>query len=342
MRSLVILLGAWIAVSPPPASAQDSAAVLRGMEARLDSMAAARQERSEALQRASTADTVAVGGLRIATSTRYRALAEEAGGIAWKRLQVRFGPDVLSRMEFPVQVLGTADGPAPAPHASGELATGFEREAERALWTAQAPAFATWLQGGFPGGDLSPEALERIATDLATVPGRGNVACVGGHTPACLSMLGLGIGSDTLAEWYAPDSWPGLAGMVGGYLPPDVDEDRNACIGAWRPEACRAVLTHDRLRPPISVQGRQLLLQLALEVGGRGAFERLTEDSVSVLEARLARAAGLPIDSLAVYWASAIRASSPRGPTSPTGPLVLAIAWSAGVLALALRGSRCR
>lgn len=342
MRSLLILLGALTAVATAEASAQDSAAILRGMEARLDSMAAARQDRSEALRKASTADTVAAGGLRIATSAQYRALAEEAGALAWTHLLERFGPEVLSRTVLPVQALGTVVGPTSAPGAAGELATGFARAAERAVWESQAPAFGPWLQGGSPGRVLSPEELDRIATDLATLPGRGNLECLQGLTSACLSMLGLGLGSDTLSEWYEPDSWPGLAGLVSGYLPPDLMADRAACVESGAPDACAAVLTPARLRPPVNVEGRLLLLQLALEAGGPRAFERITEPGAPTLEARLARAAGQPIDSLAVRWASTVRASAPRGPAAPIGPLALALGWSGGLLALALRGSRCR
>ena len=325
-----------------PAASQDSAAVLQRMEARLDSMQRVVQLRDSAYARASTSDTVVGGGLRIATSPGYRALAHAAAEEAWAQLTVRFGRSVLERLEIPVLDFGVAFSSAPADADTSAVARSFEHAVSQAIWRQQDSLSMTWLRGVPPGGEFSASDLRIVALELVQTPARTNRACFQGEPAACASSLGIRLGADTLADWYPPDTWPRLASLVPGYLTEAERLAKQNCERTGDETDCRAILTPSRMTLPVGSAGRRFLAQLALEAGGANSFERLAGDMELPLGDRLSKTAGVPLDTLLTRWSAAVRAAPLRGPGRPAWELLLGLAWSGLLLVAVLGGARWR
>jgi hypothetical protein len=323
-------------------AAQGQAEALRRVEAQLDSMRGVAELRANALAAASATDTAVAGGLRVTTSAPLRPLAQAAADQAWALLVRRFGASVTSGATIPVIQFGDATSSPLAGADTSEVARGFERLASDAIWRDQGALFAEWLRGNVPGVEFPASDRAVIAEELLRTPARSNPACYRGDTAACAVSLGLRAGPDTLTEWYLPESWPRLATMVGGQLSGSETMAQQQCEASGDLAACRTILTPAHVLPPVSVGGRRFLLQEALDVGGDGAFERLTAAGNIPLADRLADAAGMPLDSLLARWSASIRAATPRGPARPAWELLLAAAWSAVLLAVVLGGPRWR
>lgn len=325
-----------------PLVAQDQAAALRRVEARLDSVQAVARRRDSLSAAASANDTVVVGGLRVAIPRELRPIAQAAAAQAWGSLERRFGASVAAWASIPVLRFGDANSSPSESADTSEVARAFEQSAAAAIWRQQDPLLTDWLRGNVPGRELSASEKAGIVQELVVVPARSNLACHRGEAAACAVSLGLRVGPDTLAEWYPPGAWPRLAGMVGGQLSGLENEARRECEATGNPAACRAILTPGHVLWPVSVGGRRLLVQEALDAGGVGAFERLTAASGRDLGGRLASAAGIPLDSLLGQWSAVLRTGTTHGPARPTWELLLAAAWSALLLVATLGGSRWR
>jgi len=313
------------------------------MEARLDSMQRASAERDSAAVLADISDTVVVGGLRIATSPRFRPMAEAAAVEAWAALQARFGLSVEEGDPLPPLRFGSATSLVPEAPDLRALARGFESQASQAIWRTRGAEVLSWMHGNVPAGTLGPSELAGIAEEMTRTPARPNPACLSGDVTACATALGIRLGADTLAEWYEPAAWPRLAEMVGGRLSgPDLIA-RQDCMHRTDSTACRTILTPERLLLPVGVMGRQYLVQRALSLGGPAGFRKLTAPGDAPIGLRLAAAAGIPIDTLVSRWRAAVRAAAPGGPGHPAYELLLAMTWSAVLLLLvAARSGRWR
>ena len=325
-----------------PVAAQDRAAALRRVEARLDSIRHVGEVRDSLFAAASMTDTTVVGGLRIVSPRRYQPIAQAAAVQAWAALERRFGAAVTARASIPMLQFGDARSSPSRSADTSEVARSFARSAADAIWRQQGPLFTDWLRGNVPGVEFSPSDRTAIAQELLRIPARTNRACYGGDAAACAVSLGIRAGPDTLAEWYPAETWPRLATLAGGHLSGLETTAKQRCKDSGDPTACRTILTPAHLLLPVSVGGRRFLVQEALEAGGDGAFGRLTAPGNIALEDRLSNAAGIPLDSLLAGWSASIRAETPRGPAQPAWELLLAAAWSAVLLAAVLGGPRWR
>ena len=114
-------------------------------------------------------------------------------------------------------------------------------------------------------------------------------------------------------------------------------------------EAYRAAACADALRtvpaefvpPPMSGVARGLLTDIALELGGVGAYERLA-DAPGPIAARLAAAARVPTDSLVRAWRARAFAGAPRPITLRRAGAWAAMAWAVTFAFLGLRSTRWR
>jgi hypothetical protein len=341
-RWLGLSLGAVLSLSAPLA-AQDSLAILRGMEARLDSLQLRAKRADSAVYRSSSTDTVVVGGLRISTSAALRPMVESAAAEAWGNLRSRFGASIEAQGPLPVARFGGPDASLPSTYKQRELIRGLEGTVRYAMLDRMDTQFSRWLSVKSPRFGESVDAYRiQIVGEMVGRPARPNVACLGGDAEACAVALGLRAAPDTLVEWFLPETWPRLAGMLEGELSARDRLARERCMGARDLAACHAVLTPGRVRPPVSFYGRLYLVGLALDAGGQGAFDRLVADTGAAVEQRLAAAAGMPADSLLTKWAGAVRSAFPGSPLPRQGEAIVTLAWSIAILTLAARGSRWR
>jgi hypothetical protein len=339
---LGLSFGAILAWSAPLA-AQDSLATLRGMEARLDSLRLRAVRADSAVYRNSSTDTVVVGGLRVATSAALRPMVETAASEAWGNLRSRFGASLEAQGPLPTIQFGGPDSRFPGRRNLRELAQGLESTVRYTMLDRLDSPFSRWLvTKNSRLGELVQEYRSAIAEDMVRTPARPNAACLTGDAEACAVALGLRGSPDTLVEWYLPDTWPRLAGLIDGGQSAQDALMRKRCMETRDLAACHAVLIPDRVRSPVNSYGRLYLVGLALDAGGEGAFDRLVADTGAALEQRLADAAGMSADSLLTKWSTAVRSAFPGSPLPSRGEFMVTLAWSISVLTLATRGSRWR
>jgi hypothetical protein len=93
---------------------------------------------------------------------------------------------------------------------------------------------------------------------------------------------------------------------------------------------------------PLGVEARNLLVSTALEVGGAGAFDRLTGDSAASVSERLSRTAGAPIDRVVQTWRSNVMAARPPRSGVPLGAALLTLGWAGLFATGAARSTRWR
>lgn len=105
-------------------------------------------------------------------------------------------------------------------------------------------------------------------------------------------------------------------------------------------DACVMLMNQPLPTPPLDLAGREMLVGMALELGGEGAFSRLTTEPSHPISQRLASAAGLPLDDLLGRWLARVRAAAPGSPAPGAREVLGALAACAAILLLAVRGSR--
>jgi hypothetical protein len=94
--------------------------------------------------------------------------------------------------------------------------------------------------------------------------------------------------------------------------------------------------------PPVTANLRALIVDLALDHGGPGAYDRLVQRPARPMAERLAAAAGVASDSLLRAWHAATIAARPQSVTLRTAGAWAAFAWVGLLAALALGSSRWR
>lgn len=113
---------------------------------------------------------------------------------------------------------------------------------------------------------------------------------------------------------------------------------------------CRHVLGFDTIREPLRGDGwsptmytryRVALVQLAIQLGGDGAVQRLFT-SEGTPEQRIARIAGVPADSVVRAWHSRVRTVRLPSENLSAGMAVTSLGWIGLLGFLALRNSRWR
>jgi hypothetical protein len=311
----------------------------------------------DSLERARAADrrdTVRAGGIRIITSPSPLPV-REAAELAWPALDSLLGNAASRLTDHPYIVVpwdpDTAGAP-PTIHAGIPVPWDLDALALRDVLWANVPLELDGMLTAWLGGPVRlwrhPERQRESAyLELVTAPSTAARGCLMGDIQSCRAVLDVGGASDPLDRWYpsAGERRVLAAGPFGHYF------DRGATAGAFR--ACFAgadSVCSDLLRSlpagtlarPLGHPGRDALLKLALQVGGRDAFTRLAADSAAPLADRLEAAAGVSTDSLVARWRTSIIASRPAPVTLPTFAWWVAIGWAAAFAGCALRSSRWR
>jgi hypothetical protein len=339
-RQVFVALGIAL-LGAGPATAQDSAATVERMSVRLDSLKGIAALAESVQWRWKMTDTVSVGALRIVTSAALRPVVEWTAVLVWDSLRSHFGPAIADHSPMLIYYGGQSVARGDVALDSPVRARGWERLVADQLWREQDATLVSWLQGSFPSGPLDEAELVSLSARLAVVPARPNPGCLAGIVSDCATALGLGVGPDTLSAWYDSTAWPGLAWQSGESRPRSESTLRNLC-SVRNYAACREVLPRGAIAPPVGASGRELLVWLALQAGGPGAFERLTADPTAPLERRLEAAAGVPLDALLAQWIDVVRSAMPDGQWPGGIESVTTLVWCAALLLLALRGPRWR
>ena len=300
-------------------------------------------------------DTIAAGELRIVANPSPLPLAEAAAR-AWPVLDSLYGTSARRLASRPYFIRAyDPDTTATRP----VLRVGFE-----VPWDLGADRLTEFLLANVPIESPDPRLADwlgepirplrrpehdraRVYVRLVTAPSQVARACFLGEITSCGTALDLVDTLDAFLRWY-----PSAAERR--YLLETAFPDyfnRTASVATWHScvagndTACVELL---RSLPSGSIprildsDARRLLVHVALRIGGHEAYGRLLADSSLSVGERLARAAGVPADTLLARWRAAIIASRPKAVTLPGWGIIAALSWTIVLAVCGMRSSRWR
>jgi len=350
-------LALWL-LAASPVAAQDA----DSLWARLDSIGAEYRvtvstlrdhRRAEARARATRLleplDTAVVGPFRIVARERELETAVRYFAAAWSRVAPQLGElrdsvrphTFLVSVTNPVRVFETMR----AGHEDvvwlrswrfgRPRAFAPEAAIGRALMEFVPQTVRSWV-GGLDLGEPTP--WDAVYRALALSPAIPAGECLKGEMQACLDALVVDSGPATPEAWYRPGYLRALALAWMGSA-------ENAEVRACRrgeAAACARLLPEHMIPPPLPQHARAALLRLALERGGRGAFERLAADPSATIAERLEATAGVPLEQLAREWRARALSARPYAYAGVGAAVAATLAWLLVFLWLATRSTRCR
>jgi hypothetical protein len=182
-----------------------------------------------------------------------------------------------------------------------------------------------------------------VYIELVTSPRSKVHSCFVGDLAACRAALALTGREDPVRAWYDAADRRAIVGRFGRL--------RGAigrCQGDGADEACEAALRAippSQLPVPLSAGAQLSLLQMALDAGGPGAYDRLRSSAAAnrSIEERLALTARMASgDSLLSTWRTNVLAARPHTVEISAPSAWAAVLWGVVLGFLALRSTRWR
>lgn len=368
-----LLLGASLLL--PGLGRAQSTTALQDRFARLaDSTATLRRAintREERRQAITDTDTLRSGGLTVVSRGAMPRTVVAAVPLAWQRLVARFGerqataaaaveieattgPQLSALTLRPASAAVNRSAPVRgsvvrlASIGGDSLAEVIAAVASRRLWEGTDSVLRGWRESADPAWSLGEMNLEDLYEQLVTsrwiVPRR----CFLGDLASCRGLLALDPTLHVLLASYTPEERELVVGRMAAYASGRVVAEKiGACLNRHDTAACAEVLV-EAFPEPWSHRGalgppaRQALLALALEMGGPGAFDTLRASAPAPMGERLARTAGVSVDSLVTRWRNVILAARPATvAVTPAGGWT-ALGWATLLGLMALGSSRWR
>ena len=309
-------------------------------------------------------DTIRVGPMRWLVDASRSSSIQEALTRSWSHVQPAFGTaaDVLRQPLFAarlrvdggvdtsrkvIDLAQVVDGRldifdrAPQNEKPEAIADRITARASRLILQRGDSGVLHWLQDPYSPQPIHAALRERMHADLVTSASQVSSRCLAGDLARCRDALGLVPAADPLTEWYDAGERRRLVMKMHEILsvgPQKAQYDE--CVVRESDAACQRLLrTRPRyvVPPPLPMALRHHLFRVALQTGGAGAYTRLAAGPPRSVEARLADAAQIPIDSLVGMWRSDILAARPASPMPSLLSAWTAIAWGIAVLLVALR-----
>lgn len=210
-----------------------------------------------------------------------------------------------------------------------------------AINAAMAPELRDWLETSLHFDSLTATNWSFVRVALVSSPATIARRCFAGDMRSCRLSLGLDSTRDRAREWYDAPARVALVRDREWHLGRTDDRATRACLEG-DDAACVALLNKsDVMEAPGSNSARASLAQLAVQLGGVGAIERLLLTPGGPGR-RLEAASGMSLDSLVGEWHR--RMQSARLPSSDISPMIIgaSLAWLLVFGALSLRSSRWR
>lgn len=356
------LLALTVLLAAAPAAGAQEEPNLRARIARLErelrntKIAAARADalRSPAI---ATSDTISAGALRVLAPAGVAHDTRAAVAEAWPLLDATFGQASAKLAGYPFTLVGVGRRGERDPFegVSNPVITNGQTAdiVQRLLWAAATviaassdSALGDWMRGALV--PIRDPAGERrgVYVALVTAPSPAARRCYLGDLDACRSALGFVPVSDAVADWYDAPRRRQIVREI-----ENLDQVRGssraytACVTDLSDTDCLALLRRappGAIPPPLPPSARFSLVRSAIELGGRGAFARLSASRGRPIEQRLAAASGVPGDSVLLSWHAAVLAARPQRVTVEARGGWIALAWGVAFGLLALRSSRWR
>jgi len=201
----------------------------------------------------------------------------------------------------------------------------------------------SWLFGEFSPTPLDHVRWDLLYVELAATPWSRIQECYADHLRSCRLALGLDGREDPITQWYDAEDRRRFVAAASG--DPKFEGQRRLCLAqgieATCTQAFRAI-NRGPLPPPLDAYARVSLLQMAITLGGRNAYDRLMAGRGQPIAIRLGLAARLPTDSLVEGWRRRIMSSRPTAVPLTARGAWMSVTWCLILGLLALRSSRWR
>ena len=262
----------------------------------------------------------------------------------------RIDPDSMSTQAAAIRRAGNAERVVavgdPEKTAAG-LVAALEAVAAVPLHASLDDDLRLWFRTSLSATAETPDELENLYIDLTTLSTELSRRCLGGDVRGCRQILGLAPIADPLLEAYTPTDRRRLVeGNAERLRLPAKAAEFDRCVLGADDMACIARL---RDLPPESLSSaysttaaRRSFARWAIELGGPGAYARLSTVAGAPLDERFASAARLPGDSLVASWQAHVMSARPSQSTLPPITAFMTMLWIGACGALALRSSRWR
>jgi hypothetical protein len=236
-----------------------------------------------------------------------------------------------------------------------EMADNFVGALGGEIASARKTPLTGWMGGPHVLTELtrsSPTRWPSIRLALVTSPARVARSCYAGNVNDCMIAMQLVKVPDPVTAWYDSagrfelvKSRKALELRIDPKQTERCQQGSDAdCIAVMRrmfeieTERGDAVFT---MGAPIDASVRWSLERFALDMGGRGANERMLNDTISV-GSGLAAAAGVPLDTVVARWRRTAEEDAGRSSDMSLRIAVTCLAWVGLMLFLALRSPRWR
>lgn len=358
MSRRLLCTALWAAACAAPGAAQTRAELSQRI-ARLTTAfarAEAARVRADSAARGRIAfDTIRAGPMRVLAARSIVSAVAPAVDSAWRALEATFGRSArfVGQQTIVVQFWGQREGNIPfdSPNVLNlpaapppDLVTRFViQEGSHIVRQTEDGQLATWLPAQFAPGGPARTRLDVVYIELVTSPRSKVHSCFVGDLAACRAALALTGREDPVRAWYDAADRRAIVSRFGRL--------RGAigrCQGGGPDEACEAALRAllpPQLPVPLSASGQLSLLQMALDAGGPGAYDRLRSSAAAnrSIEERLAITARIESgDSLLSAWRANVLAARPHTVEISAPSAWAAVLWGVVLGFLALRSTRWR
>lgn len=301
-------------------------------------------------------DSVRAGNLVIITPADLRPLAAAIAPRVWTRVEAVYGEEARTKAgPIVVGIYHSDSGPPPYgfpvdvvpvpvdPAARDDRNTReLEMRIPDELRSRLDPQLSQWLAQPItlrPASSAPPDLYE----DLVTSPSPLARSCFVGDLTACRAALGLAPARDPATDWYDAAGRRALVRTL--RRDPRNPVWYEQCVEQAVDAACIHILRGAdsvHTTAPLILGSRELLVRLAVALGGPVAFHRLLGSAGRPLEQRLSITSGVSADSLLVRWRSTVLMNRPEPVmlTAETG--WVALVWAIAFGALVLGSSRWR
>jgi len=303
-------------------------------------------------------ESATVGALHVFATPTAIENARAGARVAWPLLERTFGQAaaLLEDHAFVVEVERSGEAARPVAGRTNHLFFSTNEAtdiSDRLVWQAAQilvtrldPALREWMGGAIVPSGQPARLLASTYLELLTAPSATTRRCFGGEVAGCRDAFDLPPTPDAYRRWYGPEERRVIVQQV--VTGNDVMSMRDLyqqCVTRGDDAACLRLLQRQpssAIPQPLGDPSRIELGQLALELGGRGAFIRLMAARGKAVDAQLAAAAGLPTDSLLLVWRSRVLAARPSPVTLNARGAWVALMWGLVFGMLAFGSTRWR
>ena len=298
-------------------------------------------------------DSATAGGLHVFAPRIAVANAREGAERAWSMLQSIFGTEagILANTDFALQLERPSQVVAAPQEARRFIAENSATDiANRLVWEASQILSARldrrlyiWM---FSRIGRTYWKSPRSRPLPCRTPSPAARRCYLGALDGCRDAFDLPPTAESFRRWYGPAERRLIVQeIIAGediQLVPELYRD---CVTRGDDSACVRLLqrtAESAIPAPLGRPMRIGLVQFALEVGGPGAFHRLTAAAGQPVDAQFAAAADMPLDSLLAVWRGRVLAARPEPVTLESKGAWVALSWGVIFGLLALRSTRWR